>query len=113
MIELNMEELKQLFIEYNDKIDKNKESGHELSVSAYIVYKSGNWEKPYSISSRTYKISSNAKMFHTWMGGYSLFGSALDGNDNGVRLENIGWNIDYCYLDDEDYKKVVDYNVQD
>ena len=44
------------------------------------------------------------------MGGYSIYGSALDGTDNGVRLEQYmwaekggenGWKVDYCYMLEE------------
>ena len=42
-----------------------------------------------------------------YMGGYSIYGSALDGSDPLVRLERYmaaekggkyGWKVDYCYL---------------
>lgn len=44
------------------------------------------------------------------MGGYSIFGSSLDGSDKNVRLEQYmedeyagkgGWKVDYCYLIEE------------
>lgn len=45
------------------------------------------------------------------MGGYSIYGSAIDGSDPCVRLEAYmkaerggenGWEVDYCYLEGEE-----------
>ena len=67
-------------------------------IYGVIVYKANNWTKNYSLASRSYAVSSNNKVFQSGAGGYSLFGSALDGSDDCVRLERIIWTIEYCYI---------------
>ena len=51
------------------------------------------------------------------MGGYSIYGSALDGTDPCVRLEQYmaverggknGWKIERCYVKTEDLEQVKD-----
>ena len=77
----------------------------------YIVFAEGNWlDKVFSLESRTYRVSSQNKAYMPNMGGYSIYGSALDGSDDGVRLEGYmreerggedGWFVDYCYIEVE------------
>lgn len=76
-------------------------------LTAHIVFTEDSFTKHYSEESRTYEVSSNNKAFQPGMGGYSIFGSCLDGTDIGVRLEAYmaaekggkdGWKVDYCYL---------------
>ena len=52
-------------------------------------------------------MSSNNKAFQEGMGGYSIYGSSLDGTDPCVRLERYmavekggkdGWKIERCYM---------------
>ena len=61
------------------------------------------------LESRTYRVSSDSKAYRPNMGGYSIFGWALDGSDPGVRLEAYmaaekggpsGWKVDYCYMEE-------------
>lgn len=77
-------------------------------IRGVIVFSKDSFDDDYSLDSRSYSVSSNNKMFGNY-GGYSLFGSALDGSDNGVRLEAYmqeegggarGWKVDYCYFPD-------------
>lgn len=84
-----------------------KESGRHLT--GYIVFTEDSYTKPYSLESRTYRVSSDNKAFLPNMGGYSIFGSAIDGSDPLVRLERYmreehggadGWKVDYCYIED-------------
>ena len=94
------------------KIFRDHESGHpKKHLTGAIVFTEGSFEKDYSKESRTYIVSSENKAFMPNMGGYSIFGSALDGSDNNVRLEQFmaaekggknGWKVDYCYLIEED-----------
>ena len=67
-------------------------------------------EYNYSLESRSYVVSSYNKAFIASMGGYSIYGSSLDGSDKGVRWEQYmeeeyagkgGWRVDYCYLIEE------------
>ena len=80
-------------------------------LTGCIVFTEDSFKKQYSLESRTYKVSSDNKAFIPGMGGYSIFGSALDGSDPCVRLESYmaaehggkdGWKVEYCYLIGED-----------
>ena len=73
----------------------------------HVVFTQDSFTKPYSEASRTYVISSDNKAFIPGMGGYSIYGSSLDGTDVCVRLEGYmaaekggkdGWKIERCYL---------------
>lgn len=85
---------------------------HELNhpkkhLTGCIVFTEDSFTKEYPRSSRTYCVNSDNKAFQPNMGGYSIYGSSLDGSDNGVRLEAYmaeerggprGWKVDYCYM---------------
>lgn len=89
-------------------------SSHESTLpqthlSAYITFSSfGPSEtKVFNELERTYAISSDNKAFKPGMGGYSIFGSCLDGTDPCVRLDAYmqaehggkdGWVIEDCCL---------------
>lgn len=82
----------------------------------YIVFTVDSFDKPYSEQSRTYAVSSNNKAFQSGMGGYSIYGSCLDGTDPCVRLEGYmasekggenGWKIERCYTK-EQAKEMID-----
>lgn len=68
------------------------------SINGVIVYKESNWETKYSLESRSYVVNSGNKSFIPSMGGNSIFGSNLDGTDKCIRLDFTGWEVDYCYL---------------
>jgi len=64
-------------------------------------------KKEYSWEGRTYEISSDNKAFQPNKGGYSIFGSCLDGSDRCLRLERYmreekggkdGWVVEDCFL---------------
>ena len=59
-------------------------------------------------------MSSDNKAYQPNMGGYSIFAVALDGSDNGVRLEQYlsaelagadGWQIERCYMAAEEVER--------
>lgn len=84
-------------------------------LTGCIVFTEDSFDKPYSLEARTYAVSSDNKAYQPNMGGYSIYGSALDGSDSLVRLERYmaaekggknGWKVDYCYLTDENGKEV-------
>lgn len=100
MMKITYGELKRLFREHESSLSK-----HHLT--AHIIFTEGSFEIPYSLESRTYIVSSNNKAFMPNMGGYSIFGSSLDGSDTAVRLDAYmadehggkdGWRVDYCVL---------------
>lgn len=83
-------------------------------VTGYIVISEDSFTAPYSEEERTYGISSNNKAFQPDMGGYSIYGSSLDGGDRGVRLERYlavehggkdGWKIERCYMKQDEINK--------
>jgi hypothetical protein len=85
-------------------------------ISGYIVFTEDSFDKPYPIEARTYVVSSQNKAFQPNMGGYSIYGSSLDGSDKCVRLENYmeaergghgSWKIEKCYIK-EDTKEILD-----
>lgn len=79
-------------------------------LTGYIVFTEDSFNKPYSLDARTYRVSSDNKAYQPNMGGYSIYGSALDGSDPLVRLERYmaaekggknGWQVEYCYIEEE------------
>ena len=85
-------------------------------LEGYIVFTEDSFKEPYPEAARTYCISSNNKAFQPNMGGYSIYGSALDGSDPMVRLEQYmaaekggenGWKIERCYMK-EDTREMID-----
>ena len=90
---ISYSELSRMFTEINDK-----KLPHKVG---YIVYNKQNFDKKYQgLDERTYGFSSDNKVFQSWKGGYSLFGSNLTNTDECVRPERIGWEIEYCYIED-------------
>ena len=105
--EMEYRELKEVFRE----AEKN---GKHLC--GHLVFAQENFDKPYSEFERTYEISSDNKAFKPNMGGYSIYGSSLDGADVCVRLEGYmsaerggknGWKLEKCYLVD-DKKEMIE-----
>ena len=81
-----------------------KEGEH---LEGYITFTEDSFSEPYGWKSRTYRVSSNNKAYQPGKGGYSIFGSSLDGKDIGVRLDccmaeekggEDGWQVDTCAL---------------
>lgn len=79
----------------------------ETHLTAFITFASfgPNDKKEYPWNSRTYVISSNNKAFQPDKGGYSIFGSCLDGTDPCLRLDGLmaaergdknGWRVEDC-----------------
>ena len=93
-------ELKQIFRELKRTFPKD-------DLTAHIIFTEDSFHKPYSLLSRTYRISSDNKAFWSNMGGYSIFGYCLDiTSDQGVRLDHYmaeerdpsGWKVEDCYI---------------
>ena len=108
VVELSYREMADMFSHIN-KIGAEHLCG-------YIVFSEDNFDKFYSEQSRTYVISSDNKAFKPNMGGYSIFGSCLDGTDQNIRLEEYmrgknAWHIDRCYMKKDDYNRVYSQPV--
>ena len=102
---------KMTYREFKEKMTQYNMNGK--TVTGVIVFTEDSFNKLYSLDSRSYRVSSNAKVFTPTAKGYSLFGTALDGSDTGVNLVNYidveygreccesgGWHVDYCYIED-------------
>jgi hypothetical protein len=81
--------------------------GSGKHISGYVVFSADSFTEAYSEEARTYLVSSNNKAFLPNMGGYSIFGSAIDGSDPSARLEQYmaaekggkdGWKVERCYI---------------
>ena len=66
---------------------RNAESEGKKHLTGYIVFSQESFNKPYDERSRTYAVSSDNKAFKAGLGGYSIYGSCLDGSDPCVRLD--------------------------
>ena len=103
-VEMSYPELSTLFSSVNDK---------GLSpITGYIVFTADSFDKDYSETSRTYCVSSNNKAYQSGMGGYSIYGSCLDGTDSCIRLEGYmrgenSWKIEKCYMFKDDYDRLL------
>ena len=90
---------------YSELADRfrNAESEGKKHLTGYIVFSQESFNKPYDERSRTYAVSSDNKAFKAGLGGYSIYGSCLDGSDPCVRLDGYmrgenAWKIEKCYM---------------
>ena len=102
IVELSYREMSDMFTHINV-------TGGE-HLCGYIVFSEDSFDKTYSEQSRTYVISSDNKAFKPSAGGFSIYGSCLDGSDQNIRLEEYlrgekAWHIERCYMKKDDYKK--------
>ena len=88
---------------YSELADRfrNAESEGKKHLTGYIVFSQESFNKPYDEKSRTYAVSSDNKAFKAGLGGYSIYGSCLDGSDPCVRLDGYmrgenAWKIEKC-----------------
>ena len=95
---------------------------YNVHISGYIVFSSTSFREEYSLESRAYEVSSRNEAFQPGMGGYSIYGGSVDGTDPCVRLERYmalerggpdGWQIERCYMRQEEPDKVKPLVKQD
>lgn len=88
-----------------------------VHVEGNIVFTKDSFTKEYTETQRTYVTTSNNKAFQPNMGGYSIYGSSLDGTDRMIRLEGYmraekggkdGWEVERCYMPDDDYTIAIE-----
>ena len=112
MQKLTYNELANMF-RARESANKNTPYHEQKHMTGFIVFSEDSFNKPYSLEARTYAVSSDNKAYIPGMGGYSIYGSAVDGSDPGVRLEAYmaaekggkdGWRVEYCFLAEEDEK---------
>lgn len=96
------------YAELKKRFQQAEASGKE-HLTGFIVFTKDSFTQDYPEGSRTYVVSSNNKAFIPGMGGYSIFATALDGTDAGVRLDwymadehggDHGWKIERCYVNE-------------
>lgn len=99
---VNYRQFKHVMSEFN-----NTEVSKGEKLLGVIVIKEDSFTEEYSEESRSYVVSNENKAFLPNMGGYSIFGTSLDGLDPCVRLDaylecerggDNGWKVDYCYF---------------
>lgn len=99
--ELSFAEMTNLFVKVN------KEG--KPHINGYIVFAQESFDKEYSELSRTYSVSSDNKAFRPSAGGFSIFGSCMDGTDQNIRLDGYirgpgnKWKIEKCYICQQDF----------
>ena len=103
-VEMSYAELSSLFRSVNDK--------GLTPIVGYITFTYDSFDKDYDEISRTYRVSSENKAYQSGMGGYSIYGSCLDGTDPCLRLEGYmrgenAWKIEKCYMLKEDYDRLL------
>lgn len=103
MQKVSFSEVVAKFKQYN--VENNVVYGDNTNVkplTAVIVYKESNFDKPYTLEERSYRIQSDdGKLwFNMPSGSRSFWGDSLDGSDMRVRLDFYSdWEIDYCYFE--------------
>lgn len=99
--------------ELKDLFCKHEADCPRIHLIAHIVFANFGPDnrKTYSQLERTYVVSSDNKAFQSGKSGYSIFGSCLDGTDQGVRLDlymrdehggKNGWTVEDCYVIEPD-----------
>ena len=96
MEKITMSKLDEIMCEYNRRNPQNADSARLFGV---IVFKASNFDKEYSELSRSYRVSNANRHFQDGKIANSLFGSCLDGTDDGVRLDWYNWDVEYCYME--------------
>lgn len=83
--------------DFNQEHDNGEDGG--ASITGVIVYKQSNFDKPYTVEQRSYRVSNHNRCFQAGKIANSMFGSCLDGTEHGVRLDWYRWEPEYCYID--------------
>ena len=100
---------------------KLKQNSPKEDLTAHIIFTEDSFVNPYSLLSRTYRLSSDNKAFWPHMTGYSIFAYCLDKtSDQGVRLDwymeeegnTGGWQVEDCYILERmrDAKAIPDFS---
>lgn len=103
-----MEKEKLMFREFRKRMfEHNSAPGLKEPVYGVVVFTEDSFSRQYSLESRSYRVSSDNKAFRAGNYSVSLFGSALDGSDFGVKISAYmcdlnggedGWKVDHCYF---------------
>lgn len=96
MKKITMAELTNNMMEFNSK---NPDKADTACITGVIVFKQSNFNKPYSVRDRSYRVSNANRQFQYGKISNALFGDCLDEKDVGVRLDYYKWAVEYCYMD--------------
>ena len=108
------EEVDMRYSEMAQKFREAEKNGEHLE--GYIVFTEDSFTEKYPIEARTYAVSSDNKAYRPNMGGYSIYGTSLDGTDKNVRLEAYmtderggkdGWKIERCYMKEKEMIEIM------
>lgn len=106
MIKFTLNEVIEKFKDYNRKngVVYGRATNSVPEITAIIVYRQDNFKVPYTETERSYRIGneSGKVFFDMPSGSKSMVGSCLDGKDLNVRLDCLGWKVDYCYFEQEE-----------
>lgn len=107
MEKLTFNELVNIIKRHNEENHITTQYGDKNALSCVAVIDNSSFGgKEYPLESRSYRFRSDEKFFVPEMLGHSIFADALDGSDDGVRLdwylfEENPWEIEYCYIEEE------------
>lgn len=101
MEKISYDELFDIMSRYNEEHNNNPAT----PLTGVIVYSSDNWDKPYTETERSYRVSSRNNAFEYGKISNSIYGDCLDELEWGVRLDYYNWKVDYCYMEGEENDK--------
>ena len=103
MEKLTFRELVSIIQKHNKENNITQQFSDKKPLSCVAVIDNSSFEKEYPLESRSYRFRSDNKRFLPEMMGNSIFADALDGSDDGVRLDwyifEDNWKIEYCYVE--------------
>ena len=97
MVKLTGKEVFELIRKHNKENNIHQQYADKNPLRFVVVFKESNWKEKYSLESRSYSFRSDEKYFLPDMIGKSWYGDALDGSDDGVRLDWYNWEPEYYY----------------
>lgn len=107
MNKLTYNELLNVIHKHNDENNIVRQYSDPNPLYCVAVISNDSFSQEYSLESRSYRFRSDEKRFLPEMLGNSIFANALDGTDDGVRLDwyiyggEDAWKIEYCYIENE------------
>ena len=84
----------------------NKDERGDFILHGVIVFQESETFSG-TLEERSYHVTNDNKAWKSGLGGYSIYGSSLDGTDPCSRLEGFmeaerggpkGWKVEYCYF---------------
>ena len=97
--------------------DDNMDDDGSILLDFNVKQESTRKKKTHNKKKTQHAVSSNNKAYIPNMGGYSIYGSSIDGSDPLVRLDMYmrgenHWKTEQCYMDKHDVESVEKYKSQ-